>query len=48
MMCTAPYTAADCAACGGMGSGFGMCTGGAPDGTCDSMETNATCPFDCP
>ena len=49
--CTPPYTAQDCAACGsGFGSGsggFGMCTGGMPDGMCDSMESNATCPLDC-
>lgn len=51
-MCTAPYDATSCAACGGMGSGSGfgdlLCTGGAPDGTCDSMESNQTCPSDCP
>ena len=35
---------------GGGGSGFGdlLCTGGAPDGTCDSMEDSSTCPSDCP
>ena len=53
-MCTAPYDANSCAACGGgglgsgLGSGLSLCTGGAPDGTCDSMESNATCPQDCP
>jgi hypothetical protein len=48
-MCTAPYDAQSCAACGGGGSGAGLgCTGGLPDGVCDSMESNATCPFDCP
>ena len=53
MQCTPPYDASSCAACGGgmgSGSGFGdiLCTGGAPDGTCDSMESNQTCPSDCP
>jgi len=44
---------------GGLGSGLGSglggsglgdigCTGGAPDGTCDSMESSQTCPSDCP
>ena len=34
---------------GGLGSGTGTgCTGGVPDGVCDSMESNATCPLDCP
>lgn len=40
-----------CAAClssGGGGGGDLLCTGGAPDGTCDAMESNATCPTDCP
>lgn len=40
-----------CQAClgGGGGSGLGSgCVGGAPNGTCDAGETNATCPFDCP
>jgi hypothetical protein len=30
-----------------MGSGFGMCTGGMPDGMCDANENAQTCPFDC-
>jgi len=48
-LCTAPYDAASCAACGGGGLGGDiLCTGGAPDGTCDAMESNSTCPTDCP
>jgi hypothetical protein len=56
--CVAPLDAAACQAClggGGLGSGSGfpgggdiLCTGGAPDGTCDSMEDSSTCPSDCP
>ncbi|MFT3700629.1 MAG: hypothetical protein QM831_46220 [Kofleriaceae bacterium] len=40
-----------CMACSsGFGSGFGDlgCDGGAADGTCESDESNATCPSDCP
>src|SRR6185312_10231807 len=53
MICMPPYDAISCAACGGglgsgLGSGLSLCTGGAPDGTCDSMEDNSTCPEDCP
>lgn len=41
-----------CLAClsggGGGGTGDLLCTGGAPDGTCDAMETAQTCASDCP
>jgi hypothetical protein len=47
MVCTPPYDAVSCAACGG-GSAASGCTGGLPDSVCDSMENNTTCPFDCP
>jgi hypothetical protein len=33
---------------GGSGLGDLGCTGGAPDGTCDSMEDSTLCPSDCP
>lgn len=47
-MCTAPYDAASCAACGG-GSGGGLgCVGGLPNGVCDPGEDANNCPFDCP
>jgi hypothetical protein len=49
-MCTAPYDATSCAACGGGGgggSGLG-CVGGLPNGTCDPGEDANNCPFDCP
>ncbi|MBV8758548.1 MAG: hypothetical protein JO257_14780 [Deltaproteobacteria bacterium] len=53
-MCTAPYDAVSCAACGGGGLGSGLgsggsgCVGGLPNGTCDPGENNMNCPFDCP
>ncbi len=42
-----------CLACltgggGGGGTGDLLCTGMAPDGTCDAQETAQTCPSDCP
>jgi hypothetical protein len=43
MLCTPPYDATSCAACGG---GLGACNN---DGTCDPGETSAMCPLDnCP
>jgi hypothetical protein len=51
-MCTAPYDANSCAACGGgLGSGGGSglgCVGGVPNGVCDPGEDANNCPFDCP
>lgn len=46
-MCTAPYDAVSCAACGsGSGSGSLPCNF---DGVCDPGEDSATCPLDnCP
>jgi hypothetical protein len=45
-VCTPPADAASCQAC--LGGGLSLCTGGAPDGTCDAMEDSTTCPDDCP
>jgi hypothetical protein len=42
--CSPPYDAVSCAACG---TGFGNCTGGLPDGTCDANEDSTSCPLDC-
>ena len=50
--CPAGMDATSCQACvlggGGGGTGDLLCTGGAPDGTCDAMEDPTTCASDCP
>ena len=51
-MCTSPYDANSCAACGtgGLGSGFGSGLGSGAcnfNGVCDAGEDPTTCPTDC-